>query len=230
MSTTIPNSISPLLGAPTTPKTTTPTSTALNQNDFLKLLVAQLSHQDPLQPQDGSAFIAQLAQFSGVEQAVAQTQKLDLVSQQLSSIGSNDAVGLVGKQVTVQAKQISFDGTTATGASVTLSAPASSVSISIHDATGKVVRTIHVGARAQGPMPIVWDGRDDNGQPVPAGSYGFDVTATTAGGGNVPVTQEVTGTVTKISFDKGYPEMLLDSGATAPISDLISVGAPPGAP
>jgi flagellar basal-body rod modification protein FlgD len=229
MSTTIQNTASPLFGA-TEAAAPPKTSTALDQNAFLKLLVAQLSHQDPLQPQDGSAFIAQLAQFSGVEQAVAQTKKLDLVSQQLASIGSNAAVGLVGKQVTVQAKQIAFDGVTATGASVTLSAPASKVTVSIHDATGKVVRSYDVGARPEGPMPITWDGRDDSGQPVPPGSYGFDVTATTSAGGSVPVTQQVTGTVTKISFDKGYPEMLLDSGATAPISDLISVGALPGAP
>jgi flagellar basal-body rod modification protein FlgD len=229
MSTTIQNNASSPLGA--TPTATSPSSkTALDRDAFLKLLVAQMSHQDPLDPAKGTEFVAQLAQFSAVEQSVAQTQKLDLLSQQLASIGSNDAVSLVGQQVTIQAKQISFDGVTATGAGVTLSAPASNVSVSIHDATGKVVRTINVGARSQGPMPITWDGRDDNGQPLPAGSYGFDVTATAAGGGNVPVTQEVTGVVTKISFDKGYPEMLLDSGATAPISNLISVGAPPAAP
>ncbi len=228
MSTTIQNSASSPLGA--TPTVTPPTKSALDRDAFLKLLVAQMSHQDPLDPAKGTEFVAQLAQFSAVEQSVAQTQKLDLLSQQLASIGSNEAVSLVGKQVTVQAKQISFDGVTATGAGVTLGAPASNVTVSIHDASGKVVRTINVGARSQGPMPITWDGRDDHGQPVPAGSYGFDVTATAPGGATIPVTQEVTGVVTKISFDKGYPEMLLDSGATAPISNLVSVGAPPAAP
>ena len=168
--------------------------------------------------------MAQLAQFSQVEQSVTQTQKLDLVSQQLASMSSNDSVGLVGKQVTVQAKQIAFDGVTATGAGVTLSNAASSVSVAIHDAKGDVVRTMQLGARPQGPLPISWDGRDNNGQPVAAGSYGFDVTATTPSGGTIPVTQQVTGKVARVSFDKGYPEMQLDSGATAPISDLISVG------
>lgn len=228
MSTTIQNSASSPLGA--TPTVTAPSKTALDRDAFLKLLVAQMSHQDPLEPAKGTEFVAQLAQFSAVEQSVAQTQKLDLLSQQLASIGSNNAVSLVGKQVTIQAKQIAFDGVSATGAGVTLSAPAAKVTVTIHDAAGKVVRTIEVGARPEGPMPITWDGRDDNGQSVPAGAYGFDVTATTSGGASVAVAQQVTGLVTKISFDKGYPELLLDSGATAPISNLVSVGAPPVAP
>ena len=40
-----------------------------NENTFLQLLVAQLKNQDPLKPQDGSEFVAQLAQFSALEQS-----------------------------------------------------------------------------------------------------------------------------------------------------------------
>lgn len=230
MSTTIQNTTSPLFGSTEASATPAAPKSALDQNAFMKLLIAQLSHQDPLQPQDGSAFVAQLAQFSAVEQAQAQTQKLDLLSQQLASIGSNDAVNLVGKTVSIQAKSIAFDGVTATGASVTLSAPAAKVSVQIQDASGNVVRTIQLGSRPAGAMPITWDGRDDHGQIVPKGAYGFAVTATDGVGATVPVSQQVTGTVTKVSFDKGYPEMLLNTGATAPISDLISVGSLPGLP
>ncbi len=52
------------------------TKSSLDKDAFLKLLVAQLSHQDPLKPMEGTEFITQLAQFTSVEQAVTQTEKL----------------------------------------------------------------------------------------------------------------------------------------------------------
>lgn len=83
---------------------------------------------------------------------------------------------------------------------------------------------MEVGPRPIGTMPITWDGKDDKGQTVPAGSYTCDVSATNASGAKVTVSQDVTGKVAKVSFDKGYPELTLESGATAPVSDLVSVG------
>jgi flagellar basal-body rod modification protein FlgD len=63
--------ITPL--GPSTPaadqsKTTTPRTDGLGRDAFLQLLVTQMSHQNPLQPQEDGAFIAQLAQFSSLEQ------------------------------------------------------------------------------------------------------------------------------------------------------------------
>ncbi len=78
---------------------------ALGQSDFLKLLTVQLSQQDPMKPMDDSAFIAQMAQFSALQQTS------DLVSQvglMRSSTNLTSASALIGKTVTVQSKT---DGT-----------------------------------------------------------------------------------------------------------------------
>jgi len=50
-----------------------------NEQTFLKLFIAQLRNQDPLQPQDGVQFISQLAQFSGLEQSLQIRQDLDSI-------------------------------------------------------------------------------------------------------------------------------------------------------
>jgi len=70
----------------------------LSQNDFIKLFMSQLTYQDPLEPVDNSQFLAQLAQFSSVEQNRAMNEKLD----NLLSIGTTfQAASLVGKSVEV---------------------------------------------------------------------------------------------------------------------------------
>jgi flagellar hook assembly protein FlgD len=63
--------------APATQKAASPTDALANEQTFLKLFVAQLKNQNPLQPQDGTQFVAQLAQFSSLEQEVQMRQDLD---------------------------------------------------------------------------------------------------------------------------------------------------------
>ena len=197
---------------------------ALDKDAFLKLLVAQLSHQDPLKPTEGTEFVAQLSQFAMVEQSIAQSAKLDVLAAQMTGIASNEAAGLVGKDVTVRGTGIAFDGVTATGASANLDSPAQKVTVRIVDGSGKTVRTIEMGPRGAGAMAIAWDGKDDAGQPVPKGTYKISVDAQSADGKPVGTSQDVSGKVTKVSYEKGYPELTLDSGVTAPISELVSVG------
>lgn len=202
----------------------------LGRDAFLKLLVAQLSHQDPLKPTDGTEFVTQLAQFSAVEQAVSQTARLDTLSAQLTGISANESVSLIGKQVTVRGQNLLYDGTNPATATVKLGGAAAEVKVTVTDASGKVIRTINLGSKPAGPLDVSWDGRDDAGRQVGAGGYSFSVSAKSATGASVDVQKDVTGVVQKVTFDKGYPVVVLDSGVTASISDLVSAGVAPANP
>lgn len=208
-------------GAPTKP---------LDQQAFLKLLMAQLKNQDPLAPTDGTQFVTQLAQFSQVEQAVAQTTRLDTIGSQLQGLNNSNTTALVGKTVTVSGNGMHWDGTFASTANVTLAAPAQKVTVTISDANGNAVRTLDLGPAPAGTLPLTWDGHDDGGQATPAGSYTMKISATDAAGQSVAVSQAVSGVVTKVSFEKGYPELTLGTGAVAPVSQLVSVAGTPAAP
>jgi len=212
--------------------TATAAAPSLDKEAFLKLLMAQLRNQDPLSPMDSTQFVSQLAAFSTVEQAIAQNEKLQLLSVQMSGLASNAATSLVGQRVTVRGNKVAFDGQNATGFNVNLGAAATEVTVTIRDAAGKVVRTMQLGPKAAGTVASPWDGRDDNGTTVAAGSYTVEVSARDESGNPVTITQDVSGTVVGVNFEHGYPELVLDSGATAPISDLVSVGtaAPPATP
>jgi flagellar basal-body rod modification protein FlgD len=75
-------SVQNTIPGPSTPAATA-SSRAVSKDMFLQLLVAQLKNQDPLKPQDGSEFVAQLAQFSNLEQSIASRDDLDAIRQAL---------------------------------------------------------------------------------------------------------------------------------------------------
>ena len=79
----------------------------LDKNDFLKILITQLSHQDPTQPMDDKAFIAQMAQFSSLEQMTNMSEGLAKVA---TLVAKSQAVGLLGNAV-----DIANGGETVTG-------------------------------------------------------------------------------------------------------------------
>lgn len=71
-------------------------SQELGKDDFLKLLMAQLTHQDPMEPMDNSQFIAQMAQFSSLEQMYNVSNGFNKMA---SIMQSNEAAGTLGKMV-----------------------------------------------------------------------------------------------------------------------------------
>jgi flagellar basal-body rod modification protein FlgD len=196
----------------------------LDRTAFLKLLVEQLKHQDPLKPQDDSAFVAQLAQFSSLEQSMGINDRLDMLAAQNAGMANANAVGLVGSEATVRGNLVTIDGSGATAPiAFSLSANTASTVVTVRDQNGNAVRTMDLGAKGAGITRIAWDGKNDAGVLQPAGTYQITVQATNDTGSPVSVSQETTGEIMQVSFDKGYPVLTLDSGISVPVSDLLKV-------
>jgi flagellar basal-body rod modification protein FlgD len=204
---------------------------AMGRDAFLKLLVAQLKNQDPLKPQDNSAFVAELAQFSSLEQSMGVNDRLDQMMLQNQGMANSNVVNMVGSVATVKGSLVTTDGT-GVGVPVAFTQDRKSAStvVSIVDQNGKTVRTLDLGARNAGTNKINWDGRSDQGLVQPAGTYSVQVKATDEDDGTVIVSQETTGTIDGVSFDKGYPVLHLSNGVSVPVSDLLRVESPPKTP
>ncbi len=204
---------------------------SLGENDFLTLLTAQLKNQDPLQPQDDSAFVAQLAQFSSLEQQMQTNTSLSQITTQLQGQSNAQVTSLVGKNATIQGRIVSLDSS-GSGVPVTflLNGTSASTTATIQDSSGNTVRVVDLGARASGLTQFTWDGRNSAGNVQPAGNYTVTVSATGANGGPVSVSQDISGTVSGVSFDLGYPVLNLQNGVSAPASELLRVDSPPSNP
>jgi flagellar basal-body rod modification protein FlgD len=210
--------------SPSTAPAAAAAAATINQADFMQLLVAQLQNQDPTAPVQGTEFVTQLAQFALVQQSTSQSQLLSTLSTQLTGLSNNQSAALVGQTVTVSGNSVTFNGTTATPSSATLASAAANVTGTISDSSGNVIQTLNLGAHAAGPITIPWNGQDNSGGVAPIGTYTVSVSATDASGQSVGVSQNTTGVVQSISYNQGYPELTLASGAQAPISQLVSVG------
>lgn len=204
---------------------------SMGRDAFLKLLVAQLKNQDPLKPQDNSAFVAELAQFSSLEQSMGVNDKLNQMMLQNQGMANSNVVNMVGQIATVKGSLVTTDGS---GVGVPMAFTQDRASdktvVQIQDANGKIVRTLDLGGRNAGISRITWDGRSDDGLVQPAGTYAVNIKANDADGGTVVVSQETSGTITGVGFDKGYPVLQLSNGVNAPVSDLLRVESPPTTP
>ena len=83
----------------TSTSTSTSSSTALNKDAFLQLLVTQMQYQDPLDPQDNSEYLSQLAQFSSLEQMTNVASALTGVSTLVNNIDTSLLVGQLSNMI-----------------------------------------------------------------------------------------------------------------------------------
>src|SRR5689334_22506516 len=121
-------------------------SKELGKDELLKLLTAQLANQDPLQPVDNQAFIAQLAQFSSVEQLQAVSSRLDTLLLATASANQMNTASLVGKDVSFKADGVDVAAGGPSSLQVKVSSRATVTAV-VQDASGRTVRTLALGVR-----------------------------------------------------------------------------------
>jgi len=142
-----------------TPTTTGSTANAAGSEDrFLKLLVAQLSNQDPMNPMDNAQMTSQMAQISTVTGVQQVNQSIANLSAQLASMQMLQSSSLVGRNVLVDGANLPVSEGKAAGA-VDLLAAADSVKIDILSSGGKVIDTIDLGAQSAGRHLFDWDAK-----------------------------------------------------------------------
>ena len=124
--------------------TGTSTSSADIQDRFLKLLVSQLSNQDPMNPMDNAQMTTQMAQINTVTGIESLNTTMKAMAAQMSSQQMLQSGDMVGRSVLTEGNQIAIDGTTAVGA-VELATGATDVKVQVMTAGGQIVDTVSLG-------------------------------------------------------------------------------------
>ena len=198
------------------------TTIANNFDTFLQLLTTQLKNQNPLDPLDTNQFTQQLVEFSGVEQQLKTNDFLSSLVQANANTTNSNAVNYIGKTVTASGVRSELVNNKAQW-NFNIS-DASTVTVNIKDANGNTVYT-EQGTMQAGSGTFTWDGKDNQGNTQPAGTYSISMQAVTAEGKSINVSTETTGTVTGVDFTGSEP-VLLVGNTRLNLSGVTSVRTP----
>jgi flagellar basal-body rod modification protein FlgD len=195
---------------------------SLGKEDFLKLLVTQLQHQDPLSPVENAEFVAQLAQFSALEQMQNLNENVSQQGTLIQSLNNSVIAALVGRTVSISGDQLPLPAEGEATLGFELATAAEQVTVSVYDAAGELVDTLALEDLSAGPQRLSWDGVGEDGERLAAGTYTFAVDAADAQGGAVAATLYVSGRVESVTFEDGLAYLNV-SGLRVPLAALCEV-------
>jgi flagellar basal-body rod modification protein FlgD len=189
----------------------TGTGSALNKlsgnfDTFLQLLTTQLQNQDPTSPMNTNQFTQQLVEFSQVEQQISTNSNLHSLIDQGKAQSTSNAV---------------TNG--AVNWTYSLDANASSNTLTVTDAKGKIVYTGQ-GQTGAGAHQFNWDGKDNVGNQLPDGAYTLTVSPKTGDGSTVNSAVASSGKVTQVDLTGTTPQLMI--GTTEfPLTDVSAVAS-----
>ena len=199
----------------------------LGKDEFLQLMIAQMQNQDPLNPMEDADFIAQLAQFSSLEQmsniatGIDESNKWDFL--QMQSINNVMAAGIIGKEVQANYDGVYFDGSNSPKISFTSNQYAEELQIVITNTNGDAVVTLNESGVDPGKHTYEWDGRDEAGNQVASGQYTVQVVGTSAAGDTFHPSMKLIGLVEAVTYREGTAYFRVD-GVEIPFGDVTTIG------
>ncbi len=181
-----------------TTATSSNSASSLGQDAFLKLLITQLKNQSPLNPQDNTAFVAQLAQFSSLQGIQNLNSTVTSLSGSLQSSQALQASALVGRAVEVETNKAALGSSGIVRGTFALENSTPTLKLNIYNATNQVVFQKELGSQEAGDIPFAWDGTATDGTALPRGIYRFEVLAS-ENGKAVPVTTYLSNNVNSVT-------------------------------
>lgn len=195
----------------------------LGQDEFLTLMLAQIKAQDPMKPMENAEFITQMAQFSTVTGVQDLNTAFNDLAGALQVNQGLQAATLVGRNAMVEANTINYEQGSPQMGAIALGSSASDVRVQVTDASGSLIREIHLGDQPVGLSNFEWDGLNEQGQPVASGRYSFTAVAATDDGQTALPTY-LAGEVGRVTLNStGGAYLELNGLGTVPFGDIRQI-------
>lgn len=207
------NAASALAGAPSNQE--------LGKEQFLQLLIAQLSNQNPLEPLEGADFVAQLATFSNLEQLTSINEGLDSLAVAQAGVLQGQTVELVGRTAVFEGDRVEVGASGPVQINYELPRRALTASVQVLDERGLPVATI-AGPFETGMSTVEWDGNDDGGNRLPPGTYTYRVRTTSLDEEPVVAKTYATVRIDGVTYEDGTAKLMADSLRIDP-ADIVRV-------
>jgi flagellar basal-body rod modification protein FlgD len=204
------------VGSSTAKAATAQTDATATQDRFLKLLVAQLNNQDPMNPMDNAQMTTQMTQINTVSGIQQLNETLKGMASQFGLMQSLQGTSLIGREALVSGTQFGFDGNLGKGA-FRIDAPAGTVQVDVMGKNGQVIDTLDFGALTAGQHSFNWDGTGTD----PTQVAGFKVRAAN-GGQPVNATTYSRLTVTSTGLNNGAMTLQLQDGRSLAYDQVSS--------
>lgn len=202
----------------------------LGKDAFLKLLVTQMENQDPLNPVADTDFIAQLSQYSSLEQLMNISKGVEGLNNQANKNILN-STSFIGKTVLAHGDAVSKNGDSISRVGYTLKENCSKAIANIFDSNNNIIRSIELPAQEAGSYYFDWDGKNFQGQNMPNGVYKISIGAVDKNDRPVMVDMQVAGIVSGVLTEDGTTMLKLADGRKVKADQVTEVGIPkPPAP
>ncbi len=203
------------LGIATQPRTQE--TAELGQDDFLRIMLAQLENQDPTSPLEGNEFLSQITQFSIADGISGLNDSFSDLSNSLTSNQALQASALVGRSVLILGDTATLSDTGNLQGRAALTEAANSVTVDIFSQGGELVHSLNLGPQAPGNVDFSWNGLNSDGETAVPGAYRV-VARANIGGSEQALNTLVSARVDSVTLQNGRGGLEVNLAGIGPVS------------
>ncbi len=182
---------------------------ALDKDDFMRIMITEMKHQDPTKPMDADRMATQMAQITSVEQMKNVSNSLEKLADKSSASDRLAMSMMIGKTVTVDKGRFSHQKATLAPISFDLPEAAAKIKLTVLDERGEEVAVRELEAMEAGPNTYNWDGLNSSNMQASSGTYSVRIDAENQQGAKIKINPISKETVVGVTFEGGEANFLV---------------------